>query len=154
MVFRWNFSIFDFLHIWIFGYAETAPRHILRFQCWDFGKSTFLKKNKHVKLHDYKYLCMLMYSRKIEVFKCQYAHFAHIRLSFGCTDEKMDLRIYLTTSGRISQISKFENWNLRISLGTFSAYPNIQISQNHENQCFVLGNAVCCWKLWFEMWSN
>ena len=49
----------------------------------------------------------MIYNRKIEVFKCQYAHFAHIRLSFGCTDEKMDFGLYLDTYGRISQILKF-----------------------------------------------
>ena len=43
----------------------------------------------------------MIYSRKIEVFKCQYAHFAHIRLSFGCTDEKMDCRLYLHTSWKL-----------------------------------------------------
>ena len=40
--------------------------------------------------------CMI-YSRKIDIFKCQYAHFAHIHLSFGCTDEKIDLSVYLDT---------------------------------------------------------
>ena len=41
----------------------------------------------------------MIYSRKIDVFKCHYAHFAHIRLSFGCTDEKMNFRIHLHTFG-------------------------------------------------------
>ena len=91
------FPIWKFIHIWIFGYVETAPRHISRFQFWDVEKSAFLRILENVTIHDYKYLYMLMYSRKIEVFKCQYAHFAHIGLSFGCTDEKMDLGIYLDT---------------------------------------------------------
>ena len=55
--------------------------------------------------------CM-MYSRKIEVFKCHCAHFAHIRLSFGCTDEKMDFGLYSDTYGdncRIFQIPQSEN---------------------------------------------
>ena len=97
MVFRCNFPIWDFLHIWIFGYVETVPRHISRFQFWYFGKSTFLKISEISAVHVYKYLYMLIYSRKIKVFKCQCAHFAHIGLSFGCTDEKMDLGIYLDT---------------------------------------------------------
>ena len=41
----------------------------------------------------------MIYNREIKVLKCHYAHFAHIRLSFGCTDEKIDLRIYLHTFG-------------------------------------------------------
>ena len=55
--------------------------------------------------------CMI-YSREIEIFKCQYTHFAHIHLSFGCTDEKMDLSIYVDTYGRFFQILQnqtFEN---------------------------------------------
>ena len=51
----------------------------------------------------------MIYSRKIEVCKCQYAHFAHIRLSFGCTDEKMDFGTYLDTYGRISKTMTFEH---------------------------------------------
>jgi len=54
-------------------------------------------------VHRSKYLTKSMiYNRKIEVCKCQYAHFAHIRLSFGCTDEKIDFGIYLDTYGRFS----------------------------------------------------
>ena len=44
----------------------------------------------------------MMYSRKVKVYKCQYVHFAHIRLSFGCTDEKIDLGICLHTYTRLS----------------------------------------------------
>ena len=39
-----------------------------------------------------------IYIPKIDICKCQYAHFAHIRLSFGCTDGKMDFGMYSDTS--------------------------------------------------------
>ena len=47
-----------------------------------------------------------MYSRKIETFKCQCAHFAHIHSAFGCTDEKMDFGLYSDTNGNFSKFSK------------------------------------------------
>ena len=52
--------------------------------------------------------CMI-YSREIEVFKCHYAHFAHIRLSFGCTDEKIGFHIYLHT---LVNFMKFPNLSI------------------------------------------
>ena len=69
----------------------------------DFSKSQTLNVEK----------CMI-YSRKIEVFKCNYAHFAHIRLSFGCTDEKIDLHIYLDTYWIFIKFSKFQNLKIGI----------------------------------------
>ena len=51
----------------------------------------------------------MIYSRKIEVFKCHYAHFAHIRLPFGCTDEKMDFHLYSNTYGNFSKFAKIRN---------------------------------------------
>jgi len=39
-----GFPIFHFSHIWIFGHAETAPRHISRFHVWHFEKSTCFEK--------------------------------------------------------------------------------------------------------------
>ena len=51
----------------------------------------------------------MIYSRKIEVVKCHYAHFAHIHLSFGCTDEKIDFGIYLDTDGRFFKNVQFGN---------------------------------------------
>ena len=56
----------------------------------------------------------MIYSRKIEVFECHYAHFAHIRLSFGCTDEKMDFGIYLDTYWKHLEISKFQELKIGI----------------------------------------
>ena len=76
----------------------SAPRHIIRFKFRDFGKSIFTKISEMSANYGYEYLYMLIYSRKVEIFKCPYTHFAHIHLSFGCTDEKMDLGIYLDTS--------------------------------------------------------
>ncbi len=37
-------------HIWIFGYAENAPRHISRFHFLDFEKFIFLKKVEQCRL--------------------------------------------------------------------------------------------------------
>ena len=54
--------------------------------------------------------CMI-YSRQMEDFKCHYAHFSHIRLSFGCTDEQIDFCIYLHTLGNFF---KFENLKIEI----------------------------------------
>ena len=53
-----------------------------------FGKIVDFSKPQTLNLEK----CMI-YSGQIEVLKCHYAHVAHIRLSFGCTDEKMDFGI-------------------------------------------------------------
>ena len=63
----------------------------------DFSKSQTLNLEK----------CMI-YSRKIEVLKCHYAHFAHIRLSFGCTDEQIDFHIYLHTLGNFLKFTNLK----------------------------------------------
>ena len=55
----------------------------------DFSENVDFSKFEHLNIEK----CMI-YSRKIEIFKCQYTHFAHIRLSFGCTDEKIDSGLY------------------------------------------------------------
>ena len=68
----------------------------------DFSKSQTLNVEK----------CMI-HSRNIEVFKCHYAHFAHIRLSFGCTDEKIDVCIYLHTFGNCLKFPNLEMWKLK-----------------------------------------
>ena len=52
--------------------------------------------------------CMI-YSREIETFKCQCAHFAHMHSSFGCTDEKMDVGLYSETYGHFSKVPKSKN---------------------------------------------
>ena len=95
----------------------------------------FFKKDDVSKFQTLHLGKCMMYSRKIEVFKCQYAHFAHIHLSFGCTDEKMDLGIYLDTyrsKCQNLQMFKFENRNVIICLGVFSAYQNKQIGGTVE----------------------
>ena len=72
-----------------------------------------------------------MYSRKIGVFKCQYAHFAHIHSPFGCTDEKMDLSIYLDTYSRNfqnfpnSKIWKLKCCNMSGSIFRISKNPDM-----------------------------
>ena len=73
------------------------------FKTADFAKSQTFNLEKY-----------MIYSREIEVLKCHYAHFAHIRLSFGCTDEKMDFCLYLHTSWKFIKISKFQNLKIGI----------------------------------------
>ena len=78
--------------------------------------------------------CML-YSRRIKVFKCQYAHVAHICLSFGCTDGDVDVGLYLITSGILSNISNinirfWESWNLQSHVFCISKNPDLGKPQN------------------------
>ena len=54
----------------------------------------------------------MIYSRKIDIFKCRYAHVAHIHLSFGCTDEKIGFGLYSDTYGKFSNLKKSKMWKL------------------------------------------
>ena len=85
-------------------------------------------------------------SRKIEVCKCQYAHFAHIRLSFGCTDEKMDFGTYLDTNCRIPQILKFAKlkfWNIHRHIFRISKRPDLEQSRIYREINYLLENLMC-----------
>ena len=81
----------------------------------------------------------MMYSRKIKVFKCQYVHFAHIRLSFGCTDEKIDLGICLHTYTRFSCCfnSKLKSWNAHGHIFRISQNPDRPQNQISESSLRV-----------------
>ena len=77
------------------------------------------------------------YSRKIEMFKCQYAHFAHIHLSFGCTDEQIDFGLYSDTYGKIPKFPKSKIWKLKSCNVSGSIF---RISKNPK--CILVGGAT------------
>ncbi len=52
----------------------------------------------------------MIYSRNIKVFKYHCAHYAHISLSFGCTDETMDYGVHLHTFDNMSAFQNFKIW--------------------------------------------
>ena len=73
------------------------------------------------------------------MFKCQYVHFAHIRLSFGCTDEKIDLGICLHTYTRFSiqnKTSNMKSWNVPGHVFRISTNPDMGKSWKLENPGF------------------
>jgi len=67
------FWLCDASHIWIFGYAETAPRHISRFQCCHSEKSTrFWNISKcwhpsYIYIYIYIYICIYIYIVEIVI---------------------------------------------------------------------------------------
>ena len=108
------------------------------------GASFFRKKKRLRQAHRSRggwggqYLTKsMMHTRKIKVFKCQYVHFAHIRLSFGCTDEKIDLVICVHTYTKCSCFLtyKMKSWNVtghvfRISKNQIGL--KIKYPENHD----------------------
>ena len=86
--------------------GEFPPRGNLKtgdiFQNVRFSK---FQHTKSWKMHDIQ--------SNIEVFKCHYAHFAHIHSPFGYTDEKMDLSIYLDTYSRHFHFPNSQIWKLK-----------------------------------------
>jgi len=64
------FLIVDFPYIWILGYVETAPRHILRFLCWHFEKLTCFEKVStcwhvsYIYIYIYIYMCIYIYRER------------------------------------------------------------------------------------------
>ena len=84
----------------------------------------------------------MIYSRKIEIFKCMYAHFAHIHSSFGCTDEKMEISLYLDTYGHFlknapkSIISELKCYNMSGNVFRISTNPDMGKVENRKHQVF------------------
>ena len=83
----------------------------------------------------------MIYTRKIKEFKGHYAHFSKILLSFGCTDEKMDLRLYSDTYDKFSFFPKFKNRTLKscnVSRSVFriSKSPDVGKHRKSGKSCF------------------